>query len=419
MFLNRTPNSLTSDIRARLPKPLPPRLGVAVSGGGDSVALMHLLAEIAADEGTDLYAATVDHGLRPEAAEEAQIVARQAADLGLKHDVLKWQGWDGSGNLQDQARQARYALLTQWARANSIPAIALGHTADDQAETVLMRLARSAGVTGLAAMPNSHVRAGITILRPMLETTRHSLRVYLSDKGLNWIEDPSNQDKRFDRIKARKALADLSPLGITPETLSRVASNLSQARKALDLFTQESARKVTGVFDGDVCVDRTAFQTLPAEIKRRLLVGILGWISGPGYPPRQSAVDQAVEALDNGQAGSLSGCLLVPQAANTWICREFQAVANLKARPAARWDARWILSGPGADGFEIRALGEAGLASVPDWRAAGRPRLALQSSPAIWHGDELQAAPLAGFPNGWVAELVPEWPEFYASFLSH
>ncbi len=419
MFLSKTPTSLTSEIRARLPERLPQRLGVAVSGGGDSLALMHLLAEIAKTEGVNLRVATVDHGLRPEAAQEARLVAGQAAKLGLRHDVLKWQGWDGKGNLQDQARQARYALLTDWARQNEIPMIALGHTADDQAETVLMRLGRAAGVTGLAAMPVSHHRDGIEMIRPMLGITRQRLRDHLTQTGVTWIEDPSNQDKRFDRIKAREALAGLEPLGVTAESLSRVAKNLAQAREALALYAQDSARKTTTVVDGDVCLDRSVFAALPAEIQRRVLIGIVAWISGPGYPPRQTAVDQAIDALQSGQAGSLNGCLLVPRGGNTWICREFQAVCNLSSTPSDSWDGRWVLTGPAPQGVEIRALGEAGLALLPDWRATGRPRLALQSSPAVWRGDDLCAAPLAGFPNGWVAKPATDWPEFYASFLSH
>jgi tRNA(Ile)-lysidine synthase len=142
VFLTPQFDTLTSDLRARLPERLPERLGIAVSGGGDSIALMHLLHRIASDEGVALFAATVDHGLRAESADEARTVAKQAAALGIPHDTLRWQGWDGAGNLQDHARQARYALLKEWAKRNDISAIALGHPADDQAETLLMRLAR-------------------------------------------------------------------------------------------------------------------------------------------------------------------------------------------------------------------------------------------------------------------------------------
>ncbi|NVO57179.1 tRNA lysidine(34) synthetase TilS [Rhodobacteraceae bacterium B1Z28] len=417
--MSRQVDSLRSELRARLPEMLPGRLGVAVSGGGDSVALMHLLQGIAQRESARLFVITVDHGLRSEAAHEAKVVAEQAAQLGLSHETLRWGGWDGAGNLQDRARQARYSLLTDWARGKDISAVALGHTADDQAETVLMRLGRAAGVTGLAAMPFQRHRGGIELLRPMLGITRQRLRDYLTEIGVGWIEDPSNQDNRFDRIKAREALSNLEVLGIMPETLSRVAENLAQAREALALFAQESARKVARVEAGDILVDRVGFAALPDEIRRRILVGAVLWIAGRGYPPRQTAIDQAEEALLHGRAGAIGGCLLIPQGHNMWICREFKAVEGLTVAAGAQWDGRWILTGPATAGARISALGESGLQCLPDWRAIGRPRLALKSSPAVWQGDALLAAPLAGYANGWRAEPAPEWTEFHTSILSH
>ncbi|WP_366140931.1 tRNA lysidine(34) synthetase TilS [uncultured Ruegeria sp.] len=419
MFLTSHADSLRSDLRARLPKVLPRRLGIAVSGGGDSVALMHLLNEIAQADGIELRVATVDHGLRAASADEAQTVARQAQRLGISHDTLRWQDWDQTGNLQDQARQARYSLLTKWARDQDVAAIALGHTADDQAETVLMRLARAAGVTGLSAMSATRSQGGVQLLRPLLDVTRQRLRNYLTEIDVGWIEDPSNQDMRFDRIKARKALQDLEPAGITPEVLTRVAENLAQAREALAVYAQESARKIASVNDGDVVLDRAGFGALPDEIQRRILVGAVLWISGAGYPPRRTTVAQALKAVRSGQAGSIGGCLVVPQGNKAWICREFGAIEGLSAPLGERWDGRWVFSGPKVETAEIRGLGEGGLLQLPDWRVTGRPRLALKSSPSIWQGTDLLAAPLAGHSNGWRAELASDWPEFHTLLLSH
>ena len=337
----------------------------------------------------------------------------------MRHETLHWTGWDGTGNLQDQARRARYALLTDWAHRNQISAIALGHTADDQAETVLMRLGRAAGVTGLSAMPFTRRQSGIDMLRPMLGITRQRLRDYLTGIGASWIEDPSNQDTRFDRIKAREALRTLAPMGITAESLSRVAENVAKANDALAVFTQDSARKVAASDSGDIQLDPAGFAALPDEIRRRLLVGAICWIAGPGYPPRQSSVDQALDALQKGQGASIGGCLVVPDGTKAWICREFNAVEAETAAIGAVWDNRWILTGPDTTGAEVRALGESGLLSLPDWRETGRPRLAVKSSPSVWQEDKLLAAPLAGFPNGWRAEPAPDWPEFHASVLSH
>ncbi|SMO93595.1 tRNA lysidine(34) synthetase TilS [Ruegeria faecimaris] len=410
---------LKSELRARLPENLPRRLGVAVSGGGDSVALLSLLKHIAQEEQVELFVATVNHNLRPEAVAEADWVAQLAQGLGLPHETLHWQGWDQTGNLQDRARQARYQLLSDWARDKQIGAIALGHTADDQAETMLMRLARAAGVTGLSGMPAMRNYQGIMLLRPMLGVTRQQLRDYLAKIGADWIEDPSNHDRRFDRIKARDALTGLSEIGISAHSLSRVAENLAQAREALEQITQDSARQVLSVDGGDICVDRAQFSTLPAEIRRRLLTGCVRWIAGRGYPPRQAATDRALLAIDQGEAATIGGCLLIPKADKMWICRELNAVESAPGAPGQIWDGRWILSGPAIPDAQVHPLGAAGLKAVPDWRALGKPRAALLASPSVWSGEVLVSAPMVGFSNGWLAELTPEEPEFHSSVLSH
>lgn len=417
--MNPANENLLSAVQAQLPDPLPSRLGVAVSGGSDSTALLHLLVAISRDAGITLFAATVDHGLRPEAADEAASVAALCAELGVSHVTLKWLGWDRSGNLQDQARRARYDLLRNWAIGQNIPVIALGHTADDQAETVLMRLGRSAGVKGLSAMAPNRGFDGVDLWRPLLFATRAQLRNYLVAEGIGWIDDPSNQDRRFDRVKARQALAQLAELGITADSLARVASNLGHANRALDRYAQESARKVAQEQAGSVRVDRIGFAALPEEIRRRLVVGIVARISGEGYPPRQNKVDQVIQAVTKGKSTTIGGCRVAPQGDCSWFCRELNAVVGQVSLPGAPWDGRWIAVGPDTRDAQVRVLGEEGLRQVPDWRLVGAPRVALLATPAIWVGDDLLAAPFAGLGAGWHFGTDPRLPEFYASFLSH
>ena len=143
-------------------------LGVAVSGGSDSVALLLLVRAWAAVSGREIAAVTVDHGLRAGSAGEAADVAALCARIDVAHDVLNWRGWDGRGNLQDHARRARRDLIADWAQERGIATVALGHTLDDQAETVVMRLARGSGVDGLAAMAVVSQAACVVWLRPLL-----------------------------------------------------------------------------------------------------------------------------------------------------------------------------------------------------------------------------------------------------------
>lgn len=406
-------------VRAQFHAAPPARLGVAVSGGGDSTALLHILTQCFDPGQVELFAATVDHGLRPEAADEAREVGVLARRLGISHEVLRWQGWDGAGNLQDQARRARYRLLADWAKSHAIAVIALGHTADDQAETVLMRLARSSGVSGLSAMPARRAIHGITVFRPLLGISRAELRDYLTRNDVAWVDDPSNDDLRFDRIKARRALEVLEPLGITARSLADVARNMRQAREALDWHCFLAARDLVVINGGNVVLDLSKFRTLPEEIARRLLLRALMWISGAEYPPRSAPMRDALKAIQYGQSLTLSGCRVLRQGGQVWICREFNAVRNTHSPCAHIWDGRWQMSGVDSDRCEVRPLSQHGLSQCADWRETGVPNAALIASPAIWKGDDLVAAPLAGMANGWSAELVGGTEEFFASLLSH
>jgi tRNA(Ile)-lysidine synthase len=408
--------------------PSPPtRLAVAVSGGGDSVALLHLLAEYCASRDVQLYAITVDHGLRASSAEEAQQVAKLAKSLSIPHETLRWADWDGSGNLQDQARRARYRMMTDWAQSKGISLLALGHTADDQAETVLMRLARSSGVDGLAAMQARRLENGVTLIRPLLGISRAELRDYLVQNNLSWSEDPSNFDTQYDRIKIRQAMDVLAPLGITTPVLTRVAEQMGQAREALDWYSFLTAREIVRVDDGDIVIDLRRFRTLPNEIARRLLVRSVMWVSGAEYKPRRSAIEDLIKAARVRQPSTLGGCIVSIHQAALWISREFNAVRALTALPDELWDNRWHLQPPvlqsvdddNFQDFVVRALGPRGLVMCPDWKHSGKPRVALLASPAIWHGDELVSAPLAGRAAGWTATLSHSGEEFFATLLSH
>ena len=250
----------------------PDRIGVAVSGGGDSVALLSLVVEFARSQKIDVHAVTIDHGLREAAADEVRSVTDLCGRLGVSHHVEYWKTWTGEGNLMAAARAARYELMAEWASANGISVVALGHTANDQAETLMMRLARGAGVDGLSAMSARRVEHGITWIRPLLRVHRRELRQYLQGQNVPWIEDPTNEDRDFERVRMRDALRLLEPLGLTTDTLVDVAENMSRAREALDWQAFLAAQETAKVSHGAVALDLRRFRTLPEEIRRRLVL---------------------------------------------------------------------------------------------------------------------------------------------------
>ena len=396
------------------------RVGVAVSGGGDSMALLVLMAEYAMSAGISLFAISVNHGLRKNAEAELRLVSDQCTKLDIPHTVTHWTGWDGVGNLQANARDARYHLITKWAKTHNIDFVTLGHTADDQAETLLMRLARGAGVDGLAAMAVESQRHGVTWLRPLLGVLREDLRDFLCKNNVSWAEDPSNENRNFERIRMRDALKVLAPLGLTAQNLAVVSSNMFDARAALELHTTSAARAACEVMLGAVKIDLERYKALPVEIARRLLVRAIVWVNGSNYSPRRSGVTQVQTAMNNGVSSTLDGCQVVCKQGRIYVCRELNAVRDEIGVIDGLWDRRWRIVGP-SDHKELRVapLGELGVRSSKVWREMGLPREAILSLPAVWRGGELIASPLIESGSEWVAKLERCADTFYRTLLSH
>lgn len=389
-------------------------LGIAVSGGGDSMALMWLMAQWAAPRRIALATVSVDHGLRPETRAEIAVAKALAARLGLSHDTLHWPSGQARGNLMDAARQARRQLIADWARARGIHCVALGHTQDDQAETLLMRLARGSGVDGLAAMATAQPWGGVIWLRPLLATPRDALRDVLRGCGASWAEDPTNADPRFARSRTRSAITEL---GLDSTRLARSAVQMADARDALSQAAAQAGRAILRMQAGDALLNRAGLDALPREIRERLIAQILCAISGQPYRPRLTALRRALAA----PRATLHGCLLTDHGTTLRIAREWKAVSTLCTPPDALWDGRWRLSPPpgeATDGYHIRALGPA-IDHLVRPITSALPHASLMASPAVWQGAELVAAPLAEPGSRWRASCRQGPLDLLPGALSH
>ena len=350
------------------------------------------------DRGLRPAAVTVDHGLRPESASEAEAVRTLCAARGIAHDTLALSLSDGP-DLQNRARQGRYRALADWARDRGLRSVAVGHTADDLAESFLMRLADGAGLDGLAAMEPRFVRFGTIFLRPLLGVRKAELTAFLEARGIPWVEDPSNVNLRFERVRARHLL---SQLDIDPEQIAASARALRQVRQSMDSRTRDLLARMLTQDRGDLLLTRDAFASLQREDPeqaRRVLLACLRGINGHDYPPRRAEQMELMRRVATSETTTLAGCLLTFETDRLRIAREpAAALAAPAARVGETWDTRWHVTGPAGT---IRALGEA-IVQTP-WRETGLPRRSLLASPAIWRGETLLAAPVAGLAEGWTA----------------
>lgn len=424
---------IRSDERDVLLAPLLPfpAIVLAVSGGPDSTALLQLVHGWAVQQKRapeSLIAVTVDHGLRPESAAEAEAVARQARGLGIAHRTVRWAGPAPATGLQAAARAARYRLLVEVAREKAAAfsgrvAIATAHTADDQAETLIMRLARGSGVDGLASIPPrsaAPVAADdggdgmCVIVRPLLGVPRGRLLATLAASATPFADDPSNRDRRFERVRVREALAVLEGLGVTREALQRSARRLQSAREVLERAADDlEARAVTSIGSVVYDIDREALASASVETAVRVLRRVLARAGGAAPPADLGAIEAAAARLlaaPDVPAFTLGGCIVeTVRAAGTAsgmvrIYREPDrdgGLPRLEVAPgeAARWDERFEVAvgaeSPGS--VEVGPLAEDWpllVAEIPALSRLGLPRAAARGIPAFRSRGKLLAVPV-------------------------
>ena len=402
----------------------PSDLGLAVSGGGDSMAMLYLAHNWTREYGVRLWVVTVDHGLRPESAAEAEMVAEECAALGWPHATLRWK-WEGSGNVQDAARRARLSLIDQW--RGDLRHVLFAHTLDDQAETVLMRLARGSGVDGLSGMlasrdvaphamtvpapedgqitgvaPRRHsVMPGYRVLRPCLRMERAQLRHYLKVLKGRWVDDPSNDNREFGRVRVRHLLNLMREEGITATVLSDTARRMARARDGLKARLVDAVRSLSSDAPlGQVRIDRDGFAALDDETRLRLLTSGLRYAAGAEYRPRAASSEALLQQVLSGKGGTLHGAEVLVEKAHLRIIRGTSAVAGVETRLDALWDGQWCLADPDGAcpaGARIRALGEDGWCQILDRSALGLPFRAALTLPSVWSDGALLACPALGF----------------------
>jgi len=395
-----------------------PHVAVAVSGGADSLCLALLTGRWAARRGGRVTALSVDHGLRPEARDEAAQVGEWLRPNGIDHHVLCWRGAKPAAGIQAAARDARYRLMGGWCRGAGVLHLLLGHTLDDQAETFLLRLGKGSGAEGLAAMAAVRETPDVRLLRPLLEVPKAVLRAGLEAEGQDWIEDPSNQDPAFARVRVRQSMRDG---GLEAAALARSAYRYGRIRQALECSVSRVLARGVDMHPAGFAVLRPReFAAAADEIGLGALARVVVAVGGSSYPPRFGKLErlygELLGAVSKGAVfpgRTLGGCRLMAgtgrHSGKLVVCREARGLPESMAVDAGArlvWDRRFHIhlkvTGSRAGLWpRLEALGERGWLEIidrrPEFRTLGIPAPARAALPALFDEEGLLSVPHLGF----------------------
>ncbi len=386
----------------------------AVSGGGDSLALLFLLHEFLST-GADapaLTAVTIDHGLRPEAAAEARAVGELCRKNGISHRTLVWSTPRTGSGVQAAAREARLALLAETAREMDADMVFTGHTQDDLAETVFMRNARGEGRGSAGIAPATLYEGDIWFARPLLGVRRGALRAYLREKGLEWVDDPSNENIAFERVRARHGLTDGAIAHLADAAGKAAEARTDLGRRAALLIARNLSVAAPGLY-------RLKAGLMGSEDEEAALYAFriaMAMAGGGAHLAGIDASENAFRAVRSGLCATLSRAVVDVRRAGIHLYRERRNLPVMQEAGPVLWDGRyWLRAGPDR---QMAPFGEGASGTTPEG-AAGIPQdllFAAQSSePALWRQNTPTEAARLAAANGGIRIPAP-WARLLPSF---
>ena len=385
----------------------PPHLAVALSGGADSMALTLLADAWARAQGGHITALTVDHALRAESRSEAQQVTAWMRARDIEHHILTPAHDGHSNNLQEAARTWRYRALADFCRAQGILNCLVAHNASDNRETIAHNLARGDTADGTSGMRQSRNVEGVRFLRPLLSIERTELEDYLRTHHAPWVTDPSNQNRRFARVRTRHALA-ADPARVSE--LDALIARESTARTARDHALAAAAMQCASISPlGFAEIDLAVWRGLAPALGSQLLADCLVTIGGQNNRPRAGDTARLAEALLATEPHqkikrTLAHCEITLSETTLRIAREPARVAAplvLSGEGSAVWDGRFRIHHalPSHAPLTLRALGADGKKQLTHLSPVTRHLLLPSSTPSLWHLDELHFVPHIGMPQ--------------------
>jgi tRNA(Ile)-lysidine synthase len=383
-----------------------PQIAVAVSGGPDSMALILLALRWARQRGGEAWALTVDHGLRPESAEEARTVAGWLGGRSIPHEILVWDDAKPTSGLQERAREARYRLLAQWCRAHGVLHLLTAHHREDQVETYLIRRRAGSGPDGLAGMPSLRELAGCRLIRPLLAAPRARLLALLAQAGQPFLRDPSNLNPAFERARLRMHPPE-RPDDVEAELRACGTARIGRERALDDYMARTIGLHPAGI----AALEGPALSGVAAELAERLLGRLAACVGAARYPARRERLARLRAGMmaQPDRARTLGGCRFVPWRGRLLVLRELAAASPpvwLEPGADLLWDRRFAvdLAATAPRGVWLGYLGQSG-AAARERGTGGLPRLVHSVLPALWDEEGLAAVPHLGYHRTGVGVL--------------
>lgn len=393
-----------------------PHIAVGVSGGADSMALAILLSDWAQRQGGSVTALIVDHGLRPESVIEARSVSKTLAAHGIENQILRWSSDDVTSAIQSKARHARYDLMESWCKQANVLHLAVAHHADDQAETVMMRMEKGSGPDGLSGMPDTRELKHCRLLRPFLNVRKQALIEFLDDRGVSWVHDPSNDDPKYARTVIR--------LGIVNDNvdIDGVAMSAARYARVRDVAETAAARWLARYANlkptGYLALNRAALMNAAEDTQLRVLSRSATVIGGKTYPPAISATEGLFDQLLDGRAATLSGSLFTVKKDDVIVFREMRNLPPAQSFVGREilWDGRFSIASDCDDlNLKIMAFGHlyprnCSDLDIPNW-FSDLPSTAQRTIPVICSRNEiLMPAPNGPKKQGFSLRFLPKIP---------
>jgi len=267
------------------------KLLAAVSGGVDSMAMAIMLADYVKQHGHQLLCVTIDHNLRDESAHEVKQCGRILASQNIKHIILKNNSDIPTTNIQQEARNIRYNLLTDYAKQNGFEYILTAHTADDNIETFLMRLTRGSGVNGLAGIPPNIVINNVNILRPLLHAKKQDLQKYLQNKNIDWVEDPTNKTSKYTRNKLRHALEQITDKQLLDQRITNSINNIASAKSYINQQVNIAFDRLVKINEKAITFAKDEYLALHPELQTKILLKILQYFKSEAQARHEKLIN--------------------------------------------------------------------------------------------------------------------------------